>query len=62
MSWHRLTIEEACRSIGSIVIHGSESAVMKYGVITSVGECLVFVRYRDDQHSSATRPADLMKP
>lgn len=54
-----ITLEEASHNIGSVVIYLPRPGVVEEGVITSVGRENVFVRYRGDLHSKATRPEDL---
>lgn len=53
-----MNLWDARRSIGKGVVyvcrHGREN-----GVITSVNDTWVFVRYAGDEHSKATAPEDL---
>lgn len=55
-----LRLSEAANRIGKTVVYrppgtGSEQR-SEYGVITSVTEDFVFVRYEGDEHSKATSP------
>jgi hypothetical protein len=52
-----ITLEEARHNIGALVVY--RSGIIEEGTITSVGSENVFVRYRGDLHSKATRPEDL---
>lgn len=58
-----MTIEEAKRNIGNSVTYtpfeGCGENQKEYGVITSVNERFVFVRYGNDVNSKATRAEDL---
>jgi hypothetical protein len=61
-----VTLPEARDSVGMGVVytpstmHGPpRTARPEDGVITSVNETWVFVRYAGDQHSKATAPQDL---
>lgn len=55
-----MTLDEARQSIGSgVVFRGGASSEDEDGVITSVNDTYVFVRYGGDQHGKATRPEDL---
>jgi hypothetical protein len=44
---------------GEVVHHPAEPAVIERGLITSVNDAYVFVRYVGRQYSAATRPEDL---
>lgn len=54
-----MTVDEARRHIGHGVVYCNAYGEREDGVITSVGETLVFVRYVGDQSSKATNPRDL---
>lgn len=58
-----MTLEEAKNNIGKFVIYtpfdGCLDKEKEVGVITSVNERYVFVRYGDELHSKATNPLDL---
>ena len=58
-----MTIDEARDNIGNKVIYRYQGwtgvAPAEEGVITSVNEIYVHVRYETDVHSKATRPEDL---
>lgn len=58
-----MTIKEAKTSVGSRVIYepfkGCSDSSQERGVITSVNDVFVFVRYGNDCYSKATRPDDL---
>lgn len=54
-----MTIDEAKRNIGAGVVYSPEHGQREDGVITSVSDRLVFVRYRGDSGSKATHPGDL---
>lgn len=58
-----MTIIEAHLGIGRTVIYtpfpGCDLDMTEVGVITSVGDKNVFVRYGSDLHTKATCPADL---
>ena len=58
-----MTLEEARNNIGRYVVYipfnGCSDNQKELGVITSVNDTYVFVRYGDDLHSKATRPEDL---
>ena len=54
-----MTLEEARKAIGWIVIYNPPDVRSERGVITSVSDTHVFVRYGSDGHSKATRPEDL---
>ena len=56
-----MTLDEARQNIGAdVVFRGGASAEDEDGVITSVNDTYVFVRYAGDQHGKATRPEDLV--
>lgn len=56
----RMTLDECREAVGRQVIYRpAHGANPEQGIITSVGEVYVFVRYGDDQHSKATAPGDL---
>jgi hypothetical protein len=58
-----MTLEKARQSIGMGVVYipfpGCSKEQYEYGVITSVNDRFVFVRYGRDIISKATRPDDL---
>jgi hypothetical protein len=54
-----VTLDEAREHIGNGVVYDPGYGLKEDGVITSVKDPYVFVRYRGDQHSKATIPADL---
>ena len=54
-----MTIEEARSHIGALVAYTPQHGDGETGMITSVTDDQVFVRYGRDQHSKATRPEDL---
>ena len=58
-----MTIEEAKEGIGRNVIYtpfeGCDSSLIENGVITSVNDRFVFVRYGYSQNGIATSPEDL---
>ena len=59
-----MTIEQAKESIGASVKYipapYSDTIVPSdFGIITSVNDSFVFVRYDKDIHSKATKPKDL---
>lgn len=58
-----MTLEEAKNNIGRLVVYtpfeGFDESQIEYGVITSVNDRYVFVRYGRKIHSEATRPEDL---
>jgi hypothetical protein len=58
-----MTLEEARKNIGRYVVYtpfeGCSDNQKEVGVITSVNDTYVFVRYGDELHSKATRPEDL---
>lgn len=55
----RVTLEAARENIGRGVVYRPGFGEPEAGVITSVGEANVFVRYGADRGSKATRPGDL---
>lgn len=54
-----VTLDEASEHIGAGVVYGPGYDAPEDGVITSVRPPWVFVRYRNDFGSQATRPEDL---
>lgn len=54
-----MTVEEARERIGSGVVYIPDHGPREDGIITSVGNYNVFVRYKGDTHSKATNPATL---
>lgn len=54
-----MTLAEAASAIGRRVIYRPTVGPAEPGVITSVNETFVFVRYDSSKHSAATRPEDL---
>ena len=58
-----MTLEEARKNIGRYVTYtpyeGCSKDQLELGVITSVNDHYVFVRYGNDINSKATRPEDL---
>ena len=55
-----MTIDEAREHIGEAVVYTALDPVSQEdGVITSVANTIVFVRYTGDHHSKATYPRDL---
>lgn len=58
-----MTLEEAKNNIGRWVVYtpfkGCPDNQKEVGVITSVNDTYVFVRYGNELHSKATRPEDL---
>lgn len=58
-----MTLEQAKKNIGRYVIYtpyeGCPKDQLELGVITSVNEHYVFVRYGNDINSKATSPYDL---
>lgn len=52
-----MTLDEARQSIGQLVVyHPSADEPVEQGVVTSVNDYYVFVRYGSDVHSKATAP------
>jgi len=54
-----VTLAEAAENIGKLVVYTAPHGAREDGVITSVGDAYVFVRYSGDSHSKATMPQDL---
>ena len=54
-----ITIDQARLNIGRGVVYRRPYCKTEQGVITSVSETSVFVRYLGDMHSKGTCPADL---
>lgn len=58
-----MTLEEATRNIGTYVTYipfkGCDKSQYEFGIITSVNDRYVFVRYGNDLHSKATNPENL---
>lgn len=55
-----ITLAQARNHIGSGVVYTApHGATREDGVITSVGQQFVFVRYAGDNHSKATHPDNL---
>jgi len=54
-----MTLEEARASIGLLVIYRRKGQKFDEGVVTSVNDRYVFVRYGSQVGSAATNPADL---
>ena len=55
-----MTLDEARRHIGNAVVYWDDHHDhAEQGVVTSVNDTYVFVRYGSDSHSKATRPEDL---
>lgn len=54
-----MTLDEARQHIGNAVVYYVDDGLAEQGVITSVNEVYVFVRYGSDMHSKATRAEDL---
>lgn len=54
-----LTLEQARKSIGKYVVYRPPGGPLETGIITSVNDEFVFVRYGADRGSKATRPQDL---
>lgn len=58
-----MTIQECKDNVGRNVTYvpfeGCDPKLHEYGVITSVNERYVFVRYGSDTHSKATKSSDL---
>lgn len=52
-----MTILEAEHNIGSWVEH--RKGIIEQGVITSVSEKYIFVRFNNDHHNKAVKPEDL---
>ena len=58
-----MTLDNARKNIGRYVKYtpfkGCDKSQIELGVITSVNDSYVFVRYGNDLHSKATNPSDL---
>ena len=54
-----ITLEEARKRIGDGVVYRAAPGDYEDGVITSVADQVVFVRYAGDNFSKATYPRDL---
>ena len=54
-----MTLDECRQAIGAGVVYEPKHGPRQDGVITAVSRQYVFVRYRGDDHSMATRPQDL---
>ena len=54
-----MTLEEARASIGLLVVYRRKGQKPDQGVVTSVNDHYVFVRYGSQVGSQATDPADL---
>jgi hypothetical protein len=58
-----MTLQEAKNNIGKWVVYtpfdGCSKDQKEIGIITSVNESYVFVRYGNELHSKATLPEDL---
>jgi hypothetical protein len=54
-----MTRDEAAANIGRLVVYRPLPDVMEEGVITSIGDYYVFVRYGTEQTSAGTPPEDL---
>jgi hypothetical protein len=54
-----MTLDDARAHVGDGVVYRPAHGAREQGVITSVNDAYVFVRYGADQGSKATRPADL---
>ena len=58
-----MTIEQAKNNIGNRVTYipyeGCDVSQYEFGIITSVNDSYVFVRYGSNLHSQATNPCDL---
>jgi hypothetical protein len=55
-----VTLAEARRSVDRAVVYAPRHGAREVGVITSVGDVLVFVRYGSDATAKATRAEDLV--
>ncbi len=51
-----MTVEEAAANIGRRVVYTDPYGPVEFGVITSVGTSIVFVRYGHAVNSQATPP------
>lgn len=54
-----MTLETARKRIGSAVVYRPRPGVVEQGVITSVNDRYVFVRYGAQMTSQATSPSDI---
>lgn len=54
-----ITIEQAREHVGDGVVYKAGTSEVEQGVITSVNETTVFVRYLGDMGSKGTFPEDL---
>lgn len=54
-----MTLDEAREGIGLLVVYRRPHCAVEQGVITSVNDTYVFVRYGAQVGSAATDPADL---
>ena len=54
-----MTLQEAKENIGNQVVYTNFIGSYEYGIITSVNDKFIFVRYGEDVGSQATRPEDL---
>lgn len=56
-----MTLDEARDAIGAMVMYrpGGYDHLKDYGVVCSVNDTYVFVQYKGDPGSKATRPEDL---
>jgi hypothetical protein len=54
-----MTLEEAKKHVMRLVVYRPKVGPTEVGVITSVNEHVVFVRYGADTHSKATKAEDL---
>lgn len=52
-------IDATEKDIGRTVIYRPLPGLVEDGIITSIGVQFIFVRYRGDNHSKATRAEDL---
>lgn len=54
-----MTLDEARRALGKTVIYRPPGQSPELGMITSVNDHFVFVRYGEDKGAKATLPTDL---
>lgn len=54
-----MNLDDARANVGNGVVYKRPDTRLEDGVITSVNDTYVFVRYAGDQTSKATRPEDL---
>lgn len=54
-----MTLDEARENIGASVVYIGAHDAREYGVISSVRQHFVFVRYGTDDYGKATYPEDL---